>query len=98
MQPIVRIHIPKLCRPYQQLILPHRELINLGKRSQMKKTEAGEGNFLIICFRYLPASNYSWSSLSAVCTFSINFLVQLFFSKKSTTFSVSSSMSSPSSM
>ena len=98
MQPIVRIHIPKFCRPYQQLILPHCELINLSKRSQMKKTEAGEGNFLIVCFRQFPTGNYSWSSLSAVCTFSINFFVQLFFSKKSTTFSVSSSRSSPSSM
>lgn len=98
MQPIVRIHIPQLRRLYQQLILSHCELINLSKRSQMEKTEAGEGNFLIICFRYLSAGNYSWSSLSAVCTFSINFFVQLFFSKKSTTFSVSSSRSSPSSM
>ena len=54
--------------------------------------------FLIVCFRQFPAGNYPWSSLSAVCTFSINFFVQLFFSKKSTTFSVSSSRSSPSSM
>lgn len=32
MQPIVCIHIPEFCRPYQQLILPYCELIDLLKR------------------------------------------------------------------